>query len=197
MFATKNFANYVVAMEWGYQKWSKSAPKLQELPLEWDFVGARSRGVIGYGLIEPNAPRRLHKVLALETLLTGVAPWPASPEAVELYKILKPLGNVERYKFEDWRNKAVTLEGNNCASAVYSYPGEAYILVGNLDGQLKNVTCKINPRNLPYPLFSVSLAEIPDGDKSVNLNIDKLIRDGENITLPADGVVLVHIKYSN
>lgn len=194
MFAIENFANYVVAMEWGYEKWSKSAPKLQELPLEWDFVGARSRGVIGYGLIEPNAPRRLHKVLALETLLTGVAPWPASPEAVELYKILKPLGNVERYKFEDWRNKAVTLEGNNCASAVYSYPGEAYILVGNLDGQLKNVTCKINPRNLPYPLFSVSLAEIPDGGKPVNLNIDKLIRDGENITLPADGVVLVHIK---
>jgi hypothetical protein len=52
MFVTENFANYVVAMEWGYEKWSKSVPKLQELPLEWDFVGARSRGVIGYGLIE-------------------------------------------------------------------------------------------------------------------------------------------------
>jgi hypothetical protein len=194
MFVTENFANYVVAMEWGYQKWSKSAPKLQELPLEWDFAGARSRGVIGYGLIEPNAPRRLHKVLALESLLTGVAPWPASPEAIGLYKILKPLGKVEQYKFEDWRNKVVTVGDDNCASAVYSRPGEAYILVGNLDGQQKNVTCKVNPRNLPYPLFPVSSGKILDGDKSVNLNIDKLTGNGEDIALPGDSAVLVRIK---
>jgi hypothetical protein len=219
MFTIENFANYVVAMEWGYEKWSKSAPKLQELPLEWDFVGARSRGVIGYGLIEPNAPRRLHKLLALETLLTGVAPWPASSEAVELYKILKPLGNIEQYKFEDWRNKAVTIEDDPApivrlitdnrntnrkttskvqlvrgTSAVYSRPGEAYILLGNLHIEPKKITCRINPRNLPYPLSSVSSVEIPDGDKSVNLNINKITGDGENITLPADGAVLVHIK---
>jgi len=87
MFVTENFANYVVAMEWGYEKWSRSVPKLQDLPLEWDFVGARSRGVIGYGLIDPNAPRRLHKLLAIETLLTGVAPWPAGPEAVQRLSI--------------------------------------------------------------------------------------------------------------
>ncbi len=194
MFVTENFANYVVAMEWGYQKWSKSAPKLQELPLEWDFAGARSRGVIGYGLIEPNAPRRLHKVLALESLLTGVAPWPASPEAIELYKILNPLGKVEQYKFEDWRNKVVTLGDVNCASAVYSRPGEAYILVGNLDGQQKKVTCKVNPRNLPYPLFSVSSGKILNPDKSVDLNIDKLTGNGEDIVLPGDSAVLVWIK---
>jgi hypothetical protein len=194
MFVTENFANYVVAMEWGYEKWSKSVPKLQELPMEWDFVGARSRGVIGYGLIEPNAPRRLHKLLALETLLTGVTPWPASPEAVELYKILRPLGNIEQYKFEDWRNKVVTIRDDSCASAVYSRAGEAYILLGNLDVQPKKITCIINPRNLPYPLSSVSLVEIPDGDKSINLDINKFTGNGENIALPADGAVLVHIK---
>ncbi|MHC4425241.1 MAG: DUF6259 domain-containing protein [Planctomycetota bacterium] len=194
MFVTENFANYVVAMEWGYQKWSKSTPKLQELPLEWDFVGARSRGVIGYGLIDQNAPRRLHKLLALETLLTGVAPWPASPEAIELYKILRPLGNVEQYKFEDWQNKAVTLVGDNCASAVYSRPGETFILLANLDIEPKKVTCAINPRHLPYPLSSLSSGKIRSGDKSVNLNIKKITGDGADITVPGDGAVLVHIK---
>ena len=194
MFAIENFANYVVAMEWGYGKWSKSAPKLQELPLEWDFAGARSRGVIGYGLIEPSAPKRLHKVLALETLLTGVAPWPASPEAVELYKILKPLGNVERYKFEDRRNKAVTLDGDNCASAVYSRSGETYILLGNFNSEPKKVTCKLNPRDLPYPLTRISTAQILDEGKSIDLNVDKLTGKGEEIALPSDSVTLVHIK---
>jgi hypothetical protein len=88
----------------------------------------------------------------------------------------------------------VTVGDDNCASAVYSRPGEAYILVGNLDGQQKNVTCKVNPRNLPYPLFSVSSGEILNGDKSVNLNIDKLTGNGEDIALPGDSVVLVRIK---
>jgi hypothetical protein len=194
MFVTENFANYVVAMEWGYEKWSKSIPKLQELPLEWDFVGARSRGVIGYGLIDPDAPRRFHKVLAVETLLTGVAPWPASPEAVELHKMLKPLGNLEQYKFEDWRNKAITLDNENCASAVYSRPGEAYVLLGNLDPEQKKIVCVINPRNLPYPLSSVNSGEISGTDTPVSLDVGRLMGDGENIALPGDGVVLVHIK---
>jgi len=52
------------------------------MPLEWSFAGARSRGVIGYGSIDRSAPARIRKVYALETLLTGVAPWPASDEAM-------------------------------------------------------------------------------------------------------------------
>lgn len=194
MFVTENFADYVVAMEWGYQKWSKSIPKLQELPLEWNFVGARSRGVIGYGLIDGNAPRRLHKLLALIALLTGVTPWPAGPEAIELYEVLRPLGNVEDYKFVDFRNNAVTLRGDNCTSAVYSCPGEAYILLGNLDIEPKEVTCTIDPRGLPCALSSVSSGKIIDGDKSVDLDINKLTGNGENIMLAGDGAVLIHFK---
>jgi hypothetical protein len=194
MFVTENFANYVVGMEWGYQKWSESAPKLHELPLEWDFVGARSRGVIGYGIIDQNAPRRLHKLLALEALLTGVTPWPASPEAIELYKILKPLGDVEKYKFEDWRNKAVIIKNGNCASAVYSRSGEAYVLLGNLDIEPKDITLTIYLSKLPYPLSTADSAKIIDRSQSTNLGIDKLTGKGENITVPGDGVILIHIK---
>jgi hypothetical protein len=194
MFVTENFANYVVGMEWGYQKWTESAPNLQELPLEWDFVGARSRGVIGYGIIDRNAPRRLHKLLAVEALLTGVAPWPASPEAIELYRILEPLGDVEQYKFEDWRNKAVTLDSEDCASAIYSSCREAYILVGNFDIEPKKATFTIDLRKLPCPLSSVSSCKIVGTDKSVNLNMGRLTGDGEDIGLPPDGAVLVHIR---
>jgi len=194
MFVIENFANYVVGMEWGYQKWTDSAPELQDLPLEWDFVGARCRGVIGYGIIDQNAPRRLHKLLALEALLTGVAPWPASPEAIELYRILEPLGDIEQYKFEDWRNAAAALDSENCASAVYSSARETYILLGNLDAEPKKVLLKINPRKLPCPLSSVSSCRVVNADKSVYLDVGKLTGDGENIGLPPDGAVLVHIK---
>jgi len=43
MFALENFANHIVATEWGYRKWTNQAPNLQDLPLEWSLAGARSR----------------------------------------------------------------------------------------------------------------------------------------------------------
>ena len=79
MFATENFADDVVANEWGYGKWSGEGPDLPALPLEWSLVGARPRGVISYGRLDAQAPRRLHRLFALEALLAGVTPWPASP----------------------------------------------------------------------------------------------------------------------
>ena len=84
MFATENFADYVVATEWGYRKWTDRAPDLQDLPLEWSLVGAVPRGVISYGVLDKNAPRRLHRLFALEALLGGVTPWPASEETFAL-----------------------------------------------------------------------------------------------------------------
>jgi len=194
MFVVENFANYVVGMEWGYKKWTDSAAKLQELPLEWDFVGARARGVIGYGIIDQSAPRRLHKLLALEALLTGVAPWPASPEAIELHAILKPLGDIEQYRFEDWRNNAVTLGNEDCASAIYSSSREAYILLGNFDVEPKKVFFRVNPRKLPCPLSSISSCQVVSTDKSVDIDLEKLTGDGDEISLPPDGAVLVHIR---
>ncbi len=56
MYAVENFADYVVATEWGYRKWTDRAPDLQDLPLEWNLVGALPRGVISYGTIDTERP---------------------------------------------------------------------------------------------------------------------------------------------
>ena len=190
----ENFANYVVAMEWGYGQLSQSVPAPWDLPLEWDFMGARSRGVIGYGIIAGDAPKRLHELLALETLLTAVAPWPFSPEAMELFKILQPLGDITQYRFEDWRNKAVTLDGKNCVSAVYSRPGEAYVILGNLGPVQENVNCRINPALLPYPLGQINSAVLKLPTRSVRLDNNQVTGQGELVTVPAGAAVLIQLK---
>jgi len=83
---------------------SESFPKLWELSLEWNLVGARSRAAISDGVIDSRAPHRWGQHMEFPGLMTSVAPWRASPEAVALFKLLKPLGDLKRYKFEDWRN---------------------------------------------------------------------------------------------
>jgi hypothetical protein len=195
MFATENFANAVVGMEFTYGQLSVSMPKPEELPLEWNFAGARSRAVIGYGTIDDRAPRRLHRDYALTALLTSVAPWPASDDYIEFYKILKPLGNIELYKFEDWRSKAVKLEGNNCLTAIYSRAGEAYILIANLTPEEAKVRCNIFPSKLPCPMSAVTSAEIITSHSATTpLNVRTLVTSGATVTIPADDVVLLHIK---
>lgn len=194
MFATENFADYVVGMEWGYGLLSRAVPPVTDLPVEWTFAGARSRGVIGYGTIASGAPKRLHRLLALETLLTGVAPWPASPEALDLYKVLRPLGDITGYRFEDWRNGAVTVTGGACVSAVYSRPGEAFILLGNTDAEPRTVTVSLKPGTLPYPLASVGTAEALTGSGTVPLDARKFGGSGALITIPGDSAVMVRVK---
>lgn len=158
MFVMENFADHVVATEWGYGKWTERAPALQDLPLEWSLAGARSRGVISYGTIDSNAPRRLFKVFAMQAFLGGVAPWPASPEAFELAALLKPLGDIEGYRFADWRKRAVTLSDSRCASAVFSRPGKAWALIANLDAESREVTCVVRPEFLPCPMERLTSA---------------------------------------
>jgi hypothetical protein len=198
MLATENFANHVVAMEWGYKPWSADAPPFQDLPLEWSFVGARSRGVISYGHIDGQAPRRLHKLFAMEALLSGVTPWPASPETFDLFPILKPLGELETYRFADWRQKAVTVSGARCAAALYSRPGECYAVLANLDKDAGEIRCVVNPAILPCPLPSLASARLlGDGGKNGDektLDVGQLTRDGVTIALPADTVRLLHLR---
>jgi hypothetical protein len=195
MFALENFADHIVATEWGYRKWTNSAPDLQDLPLEWSLAGARSRGVISYGTIDGKAPRRLHRLFALEALLGGVTPWPASPETFDLLSLLKPLGNIEECRFADWRNDAVVLSDRRCASAIYSRPGEAYVLLGNLDEQVKQVTCVLHPEKLPHPLNRASAATkvAPAGD-SLNLDVRQWVGDGTKITLPGDAAMVIRVR---
>ena len=195
MFATENFANAVVGMEFTYGQLSVAMPKPWELPLEWNFAGARSRAVIGYGTIDEKAPRRIYRDYALTALLTSVAPWPATDEYIELYKILKPLGDLESYKFEDWRNKAMKLDDANCLSAVYSRAGETYVLVANLGTEAAKVRCRITPANLPYPMSSLTSAEmITRQGLTVTLNARTLTAAGEMVTISPDDVILLHLK---
>jgi hypothetical protein len=204
MYATENFSDYVVATEWGYRKWTDRAPDLQDLPLEWSLVGAVPRGVISYGTIDKNAPPRLHRLFALEALLGGVAPWPASEEAFALVPLLKPLGDIGSYRFADWRNQAVTLSDAHCASAIYSRAGQAYLLLANLEGSPREVTCVLHPEKLPYPLaHPVAAVRLPasaapsgnrDQPDASSLDVRQLIGEGLRITIPGDDAILIQVR---
>lgn len=192
MFVMENFADHIVATEWGYGKWTDRAPGLQDLPLEWSLAGARSRGVISYGMIDHNAPRRLFKVFATQAFLGGVTPWPASPEAFGLAALLKPLGDIENYRFADWRNQAVTLSDDRCASAVYSRPGQAWALLANLDGEAKEITCAVHPEKLPCPMERLTSAKWL-GATPGGLDAEALV-EGAKLRLAPDEIVLMELR---
>jgi len=203
MFVTENFADYVVATEWGYRKWTDRAPDLEDLPLEWSLAGALPRGVISYGVLDGKSPRRLHRLFAIEAFLGGVAPWPASPETFDLLPLLKPLGDIGSYRFADWRNQAVTLSHARCASAVYSRPGEAYLLLANLDQDPREVTCALDPEKLPHPLARpVAAARLTaaapsdrrDPPEASSLDVRQLIGEGLKVTIPGDDVIVIHVR---
>ncbi len=201
MFATENFADYVVATEWGYRKWTDRAWDLKDLPLEWSLAGAVPRGVISYGVLNSKSPRRLHRVFALEAFLGGVAPWPASPETFELLPLLKPLGDLGSYRFADWRNQAVGLSHSRCAAAVYSRPGESYLLLANLDQSPHEVKCVLHPDKLPCPLTrSLTVAKVAASTASTgtpdaaNLDVRQLVGEGLPLTIPGDGALLIHVR---
>lgn len=204
MFATENFADKVVANEWGYGKWSGQGPDLADLPLEWSLVGARARGVISYGQLDANSPRRLHRLFALDAIFAGVTPWPAGPETLELFRVLKPIGPLENCRFADWRNQAVSLQGGRSGSAIYSRPNESWLVLGNLDESARQVHCALHPDKLPYPLSSVTEATLfPSANTSTNANdkltplsVDarQLTGDGLTLTLPPDAAVLLRVR---
>jgi hypothetical protein len=169
---------------------------LSELPLEWSLVGARPRGVISYGQIDVQAPKRLQRVFAMQALLSGVTPWPASAESFELASLLKPLGEIAGWKFADWRNRAVTLKGGQCGSAVYSRSGEAYLLVANLDGSGREIICSVDPGKLPFPLKGLKSATVISRStepKALALDAGRLTGEGVKLSMQADGVVLIRL----
>lgn len=204
MFATENFADDVVANEWGYGKWSDKGPSLMELPLEWSLVGARPRGVISYGQLEAQAPRHLHRLFALEALLAGVTPWPASPETFEIFPVLKPIGALETCRFADWRNQAVAIQGARAGCAIYSRPSEAWLVLGNLDESSQEVRCVLRPEKLPYPLSAIKTATLLSSTNAstnttgvpapLTLDAQALTGAGVLLTIPADSAVLLHVR---
>jgi hypothetical protein len=132
--------------------------------------------------------------MTLSGLLTAVAPWRSTPEAENLFKLLKPLGDLEQYKFEDWRNRAVLLDGADTAWAVYSRPGEAFAILGNFNPEAKTVICRILPRGFPFPLSSLSTAEVISGGTHASLDAGKLGGSGESVMIPSDGALVLRLR---
>lgn len=194
MLAVENFVNGVCTMEWGYGKISSSMPKPQDLPLEWNMVGSRSRAVIEYGSLERNAPSQVHQLFYLTALITGVATWPASPEALEVFKLLKPLGDLSQYQFEDWQNTVVGMDNADCYSAFYSRENEAWIVLANLGARTATVTCVVHCQQLSHPLAKVESATLHIQGKQSNLDRDALVHSGQKITLPAATASLIHLR---
>jgi hypothetical protein len=140
----------------------------------------------------------------LEALVAGVTPWPASPEAFELFEVLKPIGPFGACRFADWRNQAVTISGARTASAIYSRPDESWLVLANLEEATQEVSCVLHPNKLPYPLSSVTTALLlPSGNTSSNmsdkaaphsLDAQQLTGSGVTLTIPPDGAVLLHVR---
>ncbi len=117
---------------------------------------------------------------------------------------MKPLGDIGDYRFADWRNQAVTLSDARCAAAVYSRPGEAYLLLANLDADPREVTCVLHPEQLPHPLASPTSAtrlaasaawagnRVPSD--AASLNVHQLVGEGLKITIPGDDAILIQIR---
>lgn len=195
MFAMENFADYIVATEWGYDKWTNRSPDLQKLPLEWSLAGARARGVISYGTLKPDSPARLHRQFALQALLGGVMHWPVGEQALELMSLLKPIGDIETCRFADWRNHAVRLSDARCASAIYSRKNEAFLLLANLDEEAKEITCALHPNQLPYPLAALSEAvQLENGSPGRKLDVSQLPGPGVSLSIPGDGAMLIQVR---
>jgi hypothetical protein len=140
----------------------------------------------------------------LEALLAGVTPWPASPEAFELFQVLKPIGALETCRFADWRNQAVTLQGARAGCAVYSRPDEAWLVLGNLEESAREVRCALHPDKLPYPLVSVTSATLVPcsgcannagvSSEEGNLDARQLTGPGVTITIPPNSAVLLRVR---
>ncbi len=148
--ATENLADCVVAMEWGYGRLSSGAPELAALPLEWSFLGARPRGVIGYGCLEPDAPPAVHRQMTLRCLLTGTAPWPAQDLDLEMFRPLQEF-DLSQWRFHDWRTAPVRLDQPGVAAAAYTGRDGGLIVVGNLTGAPQRVRAALQPQAAALP----------------------------------------------
>jgi hypothetical protein len=193
MFCLENLADYIVANEWGYGKWTGNGPELDQLPLEWSLVGARSRGVISYGQLGADSPKRLHRVFALQALLSGVTPWPANEETFEIFRGLANLSDLESFQFRGWRNEAIKLTGTRTASAVYSRPGEATLVVANMSEKPQTITCSLNLERLPFPLKQPASA-ILSGREELPIEFSQLVTGGVSLPVPGDSALFIHIK---
>jgi hypothetical protein len=115
------------------------------------------------------------------------------------------LEDIGACRFADWRNPAVVLSpSSGCASAVYSRPGQAYVLLANTHAAPQDVQCVVFPERLPYPLTSLASARLAAGPRRTAdagdandtrvLDARQLTRDGVSLAIPADTVLWLELR---
>ena len=86
------------------------------------------------------------------------------------------------------------MDDHTCFSALYSRPGEAYVFLANFNSEPREVKCRIEPGRLAHPLRSLRSCSILKGWDGGKIDVEKLTGVGETIILPAEGLVLLHLK---
>ena len=148
--AIENFSDYVVAMEWGYGNLVRSMPRPDELPLEWGFMGSRSRGIIEYGSVRGDTGATLRRQFQLSCLVTGTWPWTASEAALDLFAPFKGV-DLSGYRLWDWRNRGLVTANPELATAVYTRGDEAFALVANLSDEPQQASVRLDPEAVGLP----------------------------------------------
>jgi hypothetical protein len=192
MAAVENFADHVVAMEWGYGQLSAAAPPLADLPMEWNFLGARPRGVIGYGCLTPHASDAVHRQMNLRCLLTGTAPWPALDLDLAMFAPLTG-EDLSTYRFADWRSAPVRLDNPSVAGAAYHRLDAALVLLGNLSGAPQSVQCVVDVSGLEIrssSRYRILLA----GAKARRMTRTALNTKGVSVAVAANSLALIRIE---
>jgi hypothetical protein len=193
MAAIENYADSIVAMEWGYSRLASAAPALAELPLEWSFMGHRSRGVIGYGCLETDAPERVHRQMTLRAVLTGSVPWPVDDLATTMFAPLTHR-DLSDYKFEDARWAPVQPGDDHTAAAVYHRAEHALLVVGNLADEARTVRCGVEVGALELAPAETYVVKV--GGVETLMTATDLGGEGVEVSVAGDGVEVVEIRPS-
>ena len=188
--AAENFADYVIGMEWGSGQLLDGVPDLEELPFEWSFVGARTRGVITGGCVAKDAPGTVYRRRNLQCLLTGVYPWRSSDLDLEM---LGPLARLDmrRYRFLDWRSGAVECGHPAVRGAVYDGGESAVVVLANFAGTVAAAHIRLSRKALALTEAQVYRTEDLASGQSGSATAERLFETGLEIDVPACSAVLL------
>lgn len=189
--ATENFANHVVGMEWGYTRLSTAVPHPDDLPLEWNFMGARPRGVISRCCLTRDADESLFRQMTLRCLLTGTAPWPAEDRDLEMFSPLIQ-EDLHSYSFADWRTEALRINNPSVAGAIYHRTDAALVLLGNMSGIPQAFQVTLNVRGLTLRQCGRYMVRQAQGDGSP-ASPEELASDGFTGTVDGDCLTVIRI----
>jgi len=154
-------------------------------------MGHRSRGVIGYGCLEEDAPERVHRQMTMRSVLTGVVPWTADDLACQMLAGLSHR-DLSRFRFVDARAAPLLLGCQEAAGALYHSPEEALLVVGNLAAEPRTVGCRLDaPR---CDLTDAPAYVVQAGDHEVTLSAAQLREEGVEVVVEGDGVRVLTVR---